>query len=71
MIPKMQTEFPGSVSPNAPENMFAAMGKNGQLINVVPGENLVVIRVGDVPDDSLVPFLFQDELWEKLNEIIP
>ena len=41
MIPKMQTEFPGSVSPNAPENMFAAMGKNGQLINVVPGENLV------------------------------
>jgi CubicO group peptidase (beta-lactamase class C family) len=70
MIPKLQTVFPGSVSPNAPQDMYAAMGKNGQLINVVPGENIVVIRVGDAPADSLVPFLFQDELWEKLNEII-
>jgi len=71
MIPRLQTVFPGFVSPNAPQNMFAAMGKNGQLINIVPGENLVVIRVGDVPDESLVPFTFQDDLWEKLNEIIP
>jgi len=71
MIPKSQLVFPGSVSPNAPDNMVAAMGKNGQLINIVPADNLVVIRVGDAPDDNLVPFTFQDDLWEKLNEIIP
>ena len=70
MIPGLQTQFPGSVSPNAPDNMFAAMGKNGQLINVVPEKNIVVIRVGDAPDTNLVPFTFQDDLWEKLNEII-
>jgi CubicO group peptidase (beta-lactamase class C family) len=71
MIPKLQTVFPGSVSPNAPDEMVAAMGKNGQLINVVPSEGLVVIRMGDDPETGLVPFTYQDDLWEKLNEIIP
>lgn len=70
MIPKFQTVFSGSVSPNAPADMFAAMGKNGQIVNVVPSKNLVVVRMGDVPDTSLVPFLFQDDLWEQLNKII-
>jgi CubicO group peptidase (beta-lactamase class C family) len=70
MIPNLQTVFTGSMSPNAPDDMFAAMGKNGQLINVVPGENIVVIRVGDAPGTNLVPFTFQDDLWAKLNEII-
>ena len=70
MIPKSQTVFPGALSPNAPTDMFAAMGKNGQIVNIVPSKNIVVIRMGDVPDTSLVPFLFQDDLWGKLNLII-
>ncbi len=71
ILPNTQISFPGSISPNAPADMFAAMGKNGQIINVVPSKNLVVIRMGDVPDTSLVPMLFQNDLWQKLNEIIP
>jgi len=70
MVPGLQTVFPGSITPSAPADMFAAMGKNGQLINVVPSQNLVVIRMGDEPGTSLVPFLFQDDLWEKLNAVI-
>ncbi len=70
MIPKSQLVFPGALSPNAPSDLFAAMGKNGQLINVVPSQNLVVIRVGDAPDNSLVPFKLQDDLWIKLNAVI-
>ena len=70
MIPTSQVIFSGSLSPNAPGDMFAAMGKNGQLINVVPSQNLVVIRVGDVPGNSLVPFTFQDALWIELNKVI-
>ena len=70
MAPGAQTIFPWYLSPDAPEDMFAAMGKNGQLINVVPSKNLIVIRMGDSPDTNLVPFLFQNTLWEKLNEII-
>lgn len=46
------------------------MEKNGQLINVVPSQGLVVIRIGDAPDASLVPFTFQDELWKELKKVI-
>jgi CubicO group peptidase (beta-lactamase class C family) len=70
MVPSLQTVFPGSISPNAPAELFAAMGKNGQFINIVPSEKLVVIRMGDAPDNSLVPFLFQDEMWKELNKVI-
>ena len=41
MIPQTQYVFDGQLSPNAPSDMFAAMGKNGQFINVVPSENMV------------------------------
>ncbi len=67
----LQVSIPGYITPDAPADMFAAMGKNGQLINVVPSQNLVVIRIGDDPDTSLVPYVFQNDLWKKLNEIIP
>ncbi len=70
MAPGLQSVFPISLTPNAPADMYAAMGKNGQLINIVPSKKLIVIRMGDAPDNSLVPFLFQDDIWEKLNEII-
>lgn len=70
MVPGSQVVFPVSISPNAPPDMFAAMGKNGQLVNVVPGMNLVVIRMGDVPDNTLVPFTFQNDLWVKLMAVL-
>jgi hypothetical protein len=50
--------------------MFAALGRNGQIINVVPSKNLVVIRMGDASDGNPVPLAFQNELWEKLNAVI-
>lgn len=70
MVPGSQLVIPGSIASNAPSDMFAAMGKNGQIINVVPSKNLVVIRMGDVPDTSSVPYLFQNDLWGKLNAVI-
>lgn len=70
MAPGSQTVFQQSLTPNAPADMFAAMGKNGQLINVVPSKNLVMIRMGDAPDNNLVPFTFQNELWAKLNAVM-
>jgi hypothetical protein len=70
MVPGLQTVFPTSLTPTAPADMFAAMGKNGQLLNVVPSQNLVIIRMGDNPDNSLVPMNLQTEIWAKLNEII-
>ena len=71
MVPQSQIVFQGELTINAPSDMFAAMGKNGQIINVVPSKNLVVIRMGDdTQDNGLVSFTFQNDLWAKLNTII-
>jgi CubicO group peptidase (beta-lactamase class C family) len=70
MIPTLQTVFSGELAPDAPDDMIAAMGKNGQLINIVPSKNIVVIRMGDNPDNSEVSVLFQNQIWQKLSAVI-
>ncbi|MBS1682698.1 MAG: serine hydrolase [Bacteroidetes bacterium] len=71
MVPQSQTVYPGALAPEAPADMFAAMGKNGQIINVVPSKNLVVIRMGDdTADNGFVSLNFQNDLWGKLNAVI-
>ncbi len=70
MLPVLQTVFPGWITPNAPEDMYAAMGKNGQLLNIVPSENIVVVRMGNNPDNSFVPAAFQDSMWYWINRVM-
>ena len=70
MAPGLQFNFPGSFSPNAPNDMFAALGKDGQIINVVPSQNLVYIRMGNAPGAGEVPITFNDTVWLKLNEVM-
>ncbi|MDP4679704.1 MAG: hypothetical protein NWS46_04985 [Cyclobacteriaceae bacterium] len=69
--PILQTTFTGSLIPNAPTDMYSALGKNEQYLCIVPSKNLIIIRMGNNPDDSLVPILFLDQLWGKLNAVIP
>lgn len=69
MVPQSQFKFPGSFSPDAPADMIAALGKNGQFLNVVPGKNLIWLRMGDAPDDSEVSFLLNNEIWKYINNL--
>jgi CubicO group peptidase (beta-lactamase class C family) len=69
MVPQSQFIVPGSWSPNAPSDMYAALGKNGQFINVVPSQNMIWIRMGDAPDSSFVPFLLNDNIWQYINDL--
>ncbi|MCB9256992.1 MAG: serine hydrolase [Chitinophagales bacterium] len=55
------------LSPNAPADLYTGMGKNGQFIEVVPSLNLVVIRMGEAPDNSLVPTQFHDDMWLRIK----
>ena len=70
MMPGSQIVYPGSFAPSAPKDMFAALGKNGQFINIVPSLDLVFIRMGDAPDNSLVPALLDEQIWQRLNAVI-
>lgn len=71
MIPQLQLVFDGSMCPNAPEDMYSALGKNGQILNVVPSENLIVVRMGDKPAEGYdgIATVFNCEIWDFLNEI--
>jgi len=69
-IPESQLEFKGSVSPHAPADMISGMGKNGQYVSVVQSQGIVMIRMGENPESVQVPFLFLDDIWEKLSLII-
>lgn len=68
-VPGSQLNIPGFLNPDAPADMIAAMGKNGQFINVVPSQGMVWIRMGDAPDNSPVPFLLQNKIWQYINQL--
>jgi CubicO group peptidase (beta-lactamase class C family) len=71
MVPTLQLVIPGSYAPNAPADMFAGIGKNGQIVSVSKSKGLVVIRMGNAPGDfGEVPTLFCDKIWEKLNAVM-
>ncbi len=71
VLPGSEYSFDQMVSPNAPLDMFMAIGKNGQFIDVIPSEKMVVVRMGEAPDGKQVPLVFHDEMWNKINNILP
>jgi CubicO group peptidase (beta-lactamase class C family) len=71
MLPATSFVFNGMIAPNAPADMYAALGKNDQKIYVVPSQQLVVIRMGDSAGNvQLAVSSFDNELWGKLKTII-
>lgn len=71
MLPQTQIVFNGYLTPNAPADMFAALGKNDQKVYVIPSQKLVVIRMGESAGNvQLALSSFDNELWGKLKPII-
>lgn len=70
-LPATQIQFSGELIPNAPDDMFAALGKNDQKIYVVPSKKLVIIRMGDSAEGTNFALSdFDDKLWAKINAFI-
>ncbi len=71
MVPGLQLQLPGLLVPNEPPDAYNALGKNGQILCVVPSQGLVVVRMGNPPDASVpVPYLLTDEIWQRLNLVL-
>lgn len=73
MIPGEQTVYQGSLIPNTPADMYAAMGAKDQRLYVIPSKKMIVIRMGEVSDPANPKFAvsgFDNELWEKINAVI-
>ena len=70
-LPSLQVVFPGMMTPNAPVDMYAALGKNDQKIYGVPSQHLVVICMGEASGNAQLAFSsFDNELWGKLKNVI-
>ena len=73
MVPGSQNVFIGNLIPNAPADLFAAMGAEDQRIYVIPSKKMVVVRMGNASDPVNPSFAvsgFDNELWQKLNAVI-
>jgi CubicO group peptidase (beta-lactamase class C family) len=71
MVPGEADVKSGSLTPPAPPDMFAAMGKGDKKIYVVPAKNLVIVRHGDdTGTTTFGPSSFDSELWRRLNAVI-
>lgn len=73
MIPGSQTQYNGFLVPNAPAEMYAAMGASDQRIYIIPSKKIVIIRMGEASDPTNPSFAvsgFDNALWEKINAVI-
>jgi CubicO group peptidase (beta-lactamase class C family) len=71
MVPTSQFVIPGSYAPAAPADMYAGIGKNGQIVSIAPSLGLVVVRMGEAPGDfTEVPFTLCNKIWENLNYVM-
>lgn len=70
MVPQSQLVFPGSFAPDAPSDMYAALGKNGQILSIIPSSGIVFVRMGNASSTALVPFTLCNKIWQRLNAVI-
>jgi CubicO group peptidase (beta-lactamase class C family) len=68
-LPGTTITFPGPILPQASDDTYLAIGKNGQYIIVIPSEDVVIIRMGDNPDEGLVPLNFLIEIIDSYNNL--
>jgi CubicO group peptidase (beta-lactamase class C family) len=71
MLPQTQMTFSGAIIPNAPPDMYAALGKNDQKLYVVPSQSLVIVRMGEIAGNThLATSSFDNELWGRLRRVL-
>lgn len=58
-----------TINPDAPEDLFASISENGQLINVAPSEKLVWIRMGEKCQSHPEVIEFNNQIWSKINAL--
>ncbi|MGB3545884.1 MAG: serine hydrolase domain-containing protein, partial [Saprospiraceae bacterium] len=69
-LPGTTLSFNDNIIPNAPADMVCGLGRNSQYVCVIPSKNMVLVRMGDDPDESPVPLTFLNDICGVLNNII-
>lgn len=69
-LPDSTTPVSGPLNPNAPASMISAYGIGGQFLDVVPYENLVVVRLTALSTGDLVPVTEHRQFWDELSKVV-
>lgn len=69
MVPQLQFSFPGFLFPDAPADCIAALGRDGQMLHIVPSQNLIWIRMGQSPESVPVPYLLANRIWQMIRDL--
>lgn len=70
ILPSSANALDLKLTVHAKDDLFAGIGMNGQFVEVIPSQQLVVVRMGEAPRGNLTPIEFHDEMWQKLSPII-
>lgn len=71
ILPSSENLVNGTLIPNAPNDLIAALGANDQKLYVVPSKKLVIVRMGNSGNQGqLGPSGYDNTLWEKINAVI-
>lgn len=69
-LPQTQFQFNGSLIPNAPNDMYCALGRDDQKIYIVPSKQLVIVRMGQPADEANFALSsFDSELWLRISAL--
>ncbi|MCI1753424.1 MAG: serine hydrolase [Flavobacteriales bacterium] len=70
MLPQTQFVFQGPLMPNEPPDAYNGLGKNDQLINVVPSRDMVLVRLGNAAGGPVpVATVLNDQIWAHINAL--
>lgn len=70
MNPGLQLVLNGPLIPNAPSDLYAALGKNDQKIYVAPSTGMVVVRQGNSAEGVTFALSnFDNKLWDYINKL--
>lgn len=69
--PKNSTIEKSSISKVAPKDLYTSIGVDDQLINVVPSQKMVWIRLGEASKakKNQIDLDYNDEVWEKIKDL--
>lgn len=69
ILPQTTISIPGSMFPDAPNDVIAALGANDQSLMISASEGLIVLRMGDPSGFSRLGGGFENEIWKRLANL--
>jgi CubicO group peptidase (beta-lactamase class C family) len=69
-LPSTDEIFDGPIVPMAPPDMYCAIGASGQILCVIPSQNIVIVRMGSSDFTDFVPVTILENISEKLSDVI-